>query len=122
MHFKQNAPYAFQTLVTPLRGYIQNSLYGNQYVLFNADVYFPIFQTLIPIETPLQSVNLLQLGLFTDVAYAKETWRAGNNNSSVLSYGFSARTSSLAGYPIRFDMVWPGIGGRAVWYLSLNAM
>ena len=121
VHFSQTAPYAFQSLVTPFRGYLQNSIYGNQYLLFNADIYFPIFQTLIPIETPLPSLNKLQLGIFTDAGNAKETWEANPNNTKWLySYGFSARTS-LAGYPIRLDIAWPeSFNKKPVWYLSLN--
>ncbi|WP_316787825.1 hypothetical protein [Pedobacter frigoris] len=119
VHFPQAAPYAFQTLVTPLRGYFQNSIYGSSYALLNLDVYFPLFQTLIPIETPLSAINNLQPGLFTDVAKAgghalystkEKGWQA--------AYGLSARTT-LAGYPLRFDMGWPGAGGKPVWYLSL---
>lgn len=121
VHFDQKAPYAFQTLITPFRGYIQNTLYGNEYALLNADVYFPIFQTLYPIETPLPSVNTLQPGLFIDAATAKETWnKTGINKGILWSYGFSMRTT-LAGYPIRFDMAWPGtFGEKPVWYLSLT--
>ncbi len=117
----QAVPYIFQTLVTPLRGYLQNKLYGNEYLLFNADVYFPIFQTLIPLETPLQSINLLQLGLFSDIATANETWqKPAMHNRWLWSYGICARTS-LAGYPIRFDIAWPGaLNRKPVWYFSLN--
>ncbi|MGN6568141.1 MAG: hypothetical protein ACTHJ0_09320 [Flavipsychrobacter sp.] len=120
VHFSQNAPYAFQTLVTPFRGYYQNTLYGNEYAVINADVYFPIFQTLIPIETPLPSVNNLQLGLFTDLGTAGESWRNNsNNNKWKAAYGLSARTN-LAGYPITVDVAWPGSFSKAVWYLSLK--
>lgn len=118
-HFAQNAPYAFTTLVTPFRGYYQNSVYGNEYLLFNADVYFPIFQTLIPIETPLTFINNLQLGVFTDIATAKETW---NNQSQgwKTAYGMSARTT-LAGYPISVQVGWPGTFSKEpVWYLGLS--
>lgn len=119
VHFLQDAPYAFTTLVTPFRGYFQNSLYGNEYALLNVDVYFPVFQTLVPIETPLSSINNLQLGVFTDIATAKETWRKPPISNGIKpAYGFSARTT-LAGYPLRFDMAWPGEGGKPVWYLSL---
>lgn len=119
--FPQNAPYAFQTLVAPMRGYLQNRVLGTQYLLFNADMYFPLFQSLFPIETALPSVNLLQLGLFTDVGTANEHWK--NNpepNSWLWSYGLSARTI-LAGYPIRFDIAWPGaLNKQPVWYFSLS--
>lgn len=121
VHFSQTAPYAFQSLATPFKGYLQNSIYGNQYLLFNADIYFPIFQTLIPIETPLQSINNLQLDIFSDLANARETWQAYPNSAKWLcSYGLSARTN-LAGYPLRFDIAWPGSFNKSpVWYLSLS--
>lgn len=121
VHFPQGAPYAFQSLITPFRGYRQNSLFGNQYAVFNADVYFPIFQTLIPIETPLSFINLLQLGIFTDIGTAKETWQQPEIKQGWLqSYGFSAR-SKLAGYPIRLDIAWPGtFSKKPLLYFSLS--
>ena len=120
VHFAQEAPYAFQTLITPLRGHLQNTVYGDQYLLYNTDVYFPLFQSLIPVETPLSFINNLQPGLFADIAFAKEGWVKSVKGKSVWSYGLSVR-STLAGYPIRFDMAWPGtFGKKPVWYLSLS--
>lgn len=120
VHFQQDAPYAFQTLIAPLRGYVQNSLYGNQYALINTDVYFPVFETLIPLETPLSFINHLQPGLFADLAYGKETWKAAGQGKWLSSFGFSAR-SVLAGYPLRVDLAWPGsFDQKPVWYLSLS--
>lgn len=121
VHFAQNAPYAFQTLITPFRGYYQNSLYGNQFVVTNADLYFPIFQTLIPIETPLSFINNIQLGLLSDAGTAQETWNSNPKNDKWLwSYGLSAR-SVLAGYPLRLDVAWPGtFSKQPVWYFTLN--
>jgi hypothetical protein len=119
VHFAQDAPYAFTTLVTPFRAYLQNSLYGNEYALLNVDVYFPIFQTLIPIETPLPSINNLQLGIFIDWAATGESWRDHRRSNTAFSLGFNARTT-LAGYPLRFDMGWPGCGGKPTWYISLQ--
>lgn len=119
VHFNQTAPYAFQSLITPLRGFQQNSLYGNQYALLNMDVYFPVFQSLAPIETNFSSVNNLQLGLFSDVAYAKETWQLSPAGRSEVSYGFSIRTV-LAGYLIRGDIALPNETRKKVlWYLSI---
>ena len=84
------------------------------------DVYFLVFQSLVPIETPLSSINNLQLDLFTDIATTKETWRKPAISNGIKSaYGFSARTT-LAGYPLRFDMAWPGEDRKPVWYLSLS--
>lgn len=122
VHFKQDAPYVFQTLVTPFRGYRQNSLYGDRYALLNLDVYVPLFAGLIDLKTPLPSINNLQLGVFTDIAGASENYKGAVKNDRdewLYSIGFSARTI-LAGYPIRFDMAWPGTGGKPVWYLNLK--
>ncbi len=38
VHFTQDAPYSFQTLIMPFRGYMQNSLYGRAYGLTNVDI------------------------------------------------------------------------------------
>ena len=120
VHFGQDAPYAFQTLVTPFRGYLQNSLYGDRYGLVNADVYFPLFTTLMPIETDFPSLNNLQPGLFADGATAKQTFNAAYQGQYKWSFGAILRTV-LAGYPLRFDLGWPGTFNKApVWYLSLN--
>ncbi len=119
---KQNVPYAFQTIITPLRGYLQNTITGNQYVNLNNDLYFPLFQSLIPIETPLSFINNLQMGVFSDIASARETWNTTNLNNGkwYWSYGLNARTT-LAGYPIRVDVAWPGtFNKQAIWYFSLN--
>ncbi|MBS1781022.1 MAG: BamA/TamA family outer membrane protein [Bacteroidetes bacterium] len=123
-HAAQNAPYAFQTLITPFRGYLQNDVYGNYYGVWNNDVYFPLFQTLIPIETSLSFINQLQPGLFADIGKAGETWADKstnpNNNNWLWSYGASLR-SSLAGYPLRLDVAWPGtFNKKPMWYFTLS--
>lgn len=119
--FPQSAPYSFQKLITPFRGYLQNTITGNQYALLNMDVYFPIFETLYPLETPLSSINHLQLGLFTDIGATRTTWQKPVTTSGwKCSYGLSARTK-LAGYPIRVDLAWPGtFNQKPVWYFSLK--
>jgi hypothetical protein len=120
VRFGQHAPYAFQTLITPFRGYQQNSIYGSRYGLLNVDVYFPLFRSLIPLKTGFSSFNNLQLGLFSDVAVAGDSYAAVAVKSPLYAYGFSARTM-LAGYPIRFDMAWPGsFDKKPIWYLSLK--
>lgn len=123
-HAAQKAPYAFQTLITPFRGYLQNDVYGNYYRVWNNDVYFPLFQTLIPIETPLSFINQLQPGLFVDVGKAGESWTSNSNNPNndnwLWSYGASLR-SSLAGYPLRLDVAWPGtFNKKPIWYFTLS--
>ncbi len=120
VRFSQQAPYAFQSLITPLRGYEQNSLYGSTFGLLNLDLYFPLFHSLIPLRTPLSAINQLQLGLFTDIAAAQQPKGLRSVTSPLYAYGFSARTM-LAGYPLRFDMAWPGsFDKKPVWYLSLS--
>lgn len=120
VRFPQQAPYAFQSLITPLRGYRQNSIYGSTFGLLNLDMYFPLFRSLIPLHTPLSFINNLQLGLFTDIAAVSQPEGLPAVRSPLYAYGFSARTI-LAGYPLRFDMAWPGdFGKQPVWYLSLS--
>ena len=120
VHFAQDAPYTFQTLVTPLRGFLQNAIYGDRFGLLNTDVYFPLFQSLIPLETPLSFINNLQPGIFTDIAYARESWNASTSGTTEWSFGLSMR-STLAGYAVRCDIAWPGSFDRQpVWYLSLS--
>ena len=120
VHFGQRSPYAFQTLITPFRGHLQNSLYGNEYALLNLDVYFPVFKTLIPIATPLPLINNLQPGVLYDIATTRETWRIDPSGNTKLSFGFSLK-STLAGYPLRIDYAWPGtFSKKPVWYFSLS--
>ncbi|WP_433903259.1 hypothetical protein [Sphingobacterium puteale] len=122
VRFVQEAPYAFQTLVTPFRGYRQNSLYGSSYVLFNADLYVPLFSKLIPLRTGFSALNNLQLGIFTDfAATARKQDYLPVAPTHLQSFGCSARTM-LAGYPIRFDLAWPqqGFSAPPVWYLSFT--
>ncbi len=120
VQFTQDAPYAFQSLVTPFRGYRQNSIYGSSYGLVNADVYVPLFKELIPLQTSFSMLNALQLGVFADIAATRRTEISLPVSPSYLySYGLSARTM-LAGYGIRFDIAWPEkISKQPVWYLSL---
>jgi hypothetical protein len=122
VRFSQEAPYAFQSLVTPFRGYEQNSLYGSSYALLNLDLYVPLFSRLIPLHTGFSALNNLQLGLFTDIAAtARDKDALPPAPTHLQSFGCSARTM-LAGYPIRFDLAWPqeGFSAKPVWYLSMT--
>lgn len=122
VQFSQTAPYAFQTLVTPFRGYAQNALSGDRYALANADVYFPLFKTVIPLETPLPSINNLQMILLSDYGNAWETWRVSTNDRWKWSYGLGIRTV-LATYPLRLDVAWPGtFREKPVWYFTLSLL
>jgi hypothetical protein len=103
VQFAQTLPYSFQSLVTPLRGYQQNSLYGSSYALLNADLWFPLFQSLIPLKTRFHMINNLQLGLFSDLGIAGAK---GDAPAQRFAFGCSARTT-LAGYRIGADIGWP---------------
>lgn len=117
VHFAQHAPYSFQTLIMPFRGYMQNSLYGRAFGLMNVDVYVPLFAELIPLKTGFSVVRNFQIGLFTDWGTAL---LPNGTGSYKYSFGFSARTL-LAGYPIRFDIGWPeNFSKIPVWYLSIG--
>ncbi|WP_118953177.1 BamA/TamA family outer membrane protein [Taibaiella helva] len=120
VRFPQQSSYAFQSLITPLRGYEQNSLYGSRFALMNADLYVPLFRNLVPLRTGISAVYNLQLGLFADIAAVSSDKTLPAVSSPKYAYGFSARTL-LAGYPLRFDMAWPGsFGKQPVWYLSMT--
>jgi len=120
VQLKQDAPYAFQSLVTPFRGYRQNSIYGSRFGLINADIYVPLFAGLIPWHTSFSMVNQLQLGIFCDAAFAgRDENMLPETPAQLFAYGLSARTM-LAGYGLRFDIAWPGsFNKQPVWYLSL---
>lgn len=120
VRFSQDAPYAFQTLVTPFRGYEQNSIYGSSFALVNLDLYFPLFQGILNWQPSFPMLRNLQLGVFADMAATRNVVLPSTTPSSLYAYGVSARTQ-LAGYPIRFDLAWPGsFDKQPVWYLSLS--
>jgi WD40 repeat protein len=77
-NFNYNIPtlsdnsYAFQTIVSPARGFYRNSRAGNKYVLFNAELRIPLFVYLI--QKPISSEffrSVMIIG-FADVGTA---WR-----------------------------------------------
>lgn len=120
VRFPQDAPIAFQTLVAPLRGYPQNTLYGSGYALFNVDIYVPLFDGVIAWRPRFQALAHLQPGLFLDKAWVHGMDVLKAPVSERMAFGYSLRTR-LAGYPLRFDMAWPGTFQEApIWYFSLS--
>jgi len=67
--------YQFQTLATNMRGFSQNIRNGNNFVLFNSELRFPIVRYLV--DRPLRSdfLNTLQVVGFADVGAA---WYGSN--------------------------------------------
>lgn len=136
--------YAYQTLVTNMRGFYQNARNGNSYAVINSEIRFPIFKYLY--KRPIRSdfVNNFQIITFGDVGTAwtgpdpysdknaLNTTYIDNpplliilktqHNPIVGGYGLGIR-SRLFGYFIRLDRAWgvqDGIILKPIWHLSLS--
>jgi len=127
--------YAFQTVVTNMRGYPQNVRNGNSFTVLNSELRVPLFSYLM--QKPLKSAffkNFQIIGFFdmgaaykgltlfdNDNPYRTELVTTPLSNSNignpievtvnyyrnpmVYSYGAGLRTS-LLGYFVRLDMAW----------------
>lgn len=136
--------YAFQTIVTNMRGFRQNVRNGNNYAVINSELRIPIFSSLIHRPIRSEFVKNFQVVGFTDIGtawegfnpYAKEnplfTETIGGppvtvvvnyyRNPIVVGYGVGVR-SILLGYFIRLDVGWgndSGRVGRPIAYLSFS--
>ncbi len=137
--------YSFQTIATNMRGHLQNAKNGNNFVVANAELRFPVFSYFI--RKPIQSdfVRNFQLIGFGDAGTA---WVGNNpfedknpssteeidnypfsidvynlNEPIIGGFGFGLR-STLLGYFVRVDWAW-GVENRTilpdnVFYLSLS--
>lgn len=136
--------FTYQTIATPMRGFIQNSRFGNSFAVINSELRWPIFQYFS--KYPLQSSFLanFQVVGFGDVGAA---W-TGNNPYSpensfnktiieqkpltieienqrepiIFGYGIGLR-SQIFGYFVRFDWAWgvdDGVRQKSIRYLSLS--
>lgn len=136
--------YQFQTLATNLRGFKQNIRNGNNFVVFNSELRWPIFKYLI--NRPIRSdfIQNFQVIGFGDLGMAWYDWNpysdenvlnkntfVGNpitltiynqKEPIVGGYGIGLR-SRLLGYFIRVDFAW-GVDDKKVQkgmtYLSLS--
>ncbi len=140
----QDNNYAFQTLATNMRGFQQNIRNGNNYLVFNSELRFPVFAYLF--NTPIRSelIRNFQLIGFGDLGTAwegpspfsqenpfnTEDLERGPvrvstqyfRNPIVAGYGFGLRTV-LFGYFIRIDRAWGFDSGQVrdpLWYFSLS--
>ncbi len=126
----------FTDFVTPLRGFRMNKLSGESYLLFNAELRWPIFRVLS--RGPLTSTFLqnFQLTAFTDIGTAwtgsgpfsrqnslnteivgapGSAWSATVNNFKspyLVGYGVGVRTLFL-GYYVKGDFAW-GVEDKAI--------
>ncbi|MBD3638613.1 MAG: hypothetical protein HUJ25_14765 [Crocinitomicaceae bacterium] len=136
--------FGFQTIATPMRGFIQNKRNGNSFALFNTELRLPVFTffSSYPIKSDL--VRHFQLVAFGDVGVAwtgphpfhpdnyfntqvivdkPVTINIDNLREPIIGgFGFGARTK-IWGYFIRFDIAW-GVEDfeiqKALPYLSLT--
>lgn len=136
--------YQFQTLATNLRGFKQNIRNGNNFVVFNSELRFPIFRYLLnrPIRSDFiqnfQVIGFADAGMawydidpYSDENVLNKNVFVGNpvtltiynqKEPIVGGYGFGLR-SRLLGYFIRLDFAW-GVDDKTVQkritYLSLT--
>lgn len=141
-----DADYAYQALAVNLRGFKQNIANGNNNVVINSEIRFPVFTTLFnkPINNALlrnfQLVQFIDLGTAWNGRYdnfERPTSRypddpndptvtvklkAGGIGPFAGGYGFGAR-STLLGYFVRFDVAWQMnsfFKGKPQTYLALG--
>ena len=136
--------YQFQTLATNMRGFRQNIRNGNNFVVFNSELRWPMFRYLL--NRPIKSdfINNFQVVVFGDLGMA---WYGANplsedntlnknsyysnpitltiykqKNPLVGGYGLGLR-SRLLGYFVRVDFGW-GVDDmqvqKAITYLSFT--
>ena len=130
--FEQN--YAYQTLATNMRGFSQNIRNGNNFVVLNSELRFPVFSYFTNSPINMRFIRDFQIVAFADLGTAWTGWNPyspsnslyntyitdGNLNISVTEMkepivggiGFGLRTTVL-GYFIRGDVAW----GIQDWHL-----
>ncbi|MDX1350444.1 MAG: hypothetical protein R3279_09365 [Putridiphycobacter sp.] len=136
--------YGYQTIATPLRGFIQNTRNGNSFALYTSEFRLPLFSFLSPYPVKSEFFKYFQIVVFGDVGSA---W-TGPHPLSPLNYfnnqtiedsqvtiniqnliepivgdiGFGLR-SKIMGYFVKLDIAW-GIEDlrfrKPVTQLSLN--
>lgn len=120
-------PYAYQTVATPMRGFIQNARNGNSFVLINSELRMNIIQMINKNATLSEFAQTFQLNFFGDLGtawngphpYSPEnffntqsiddgpiTINLINQREPIIGgFGFGAR-AKLAGYFLKLDLAW----------------
>ncbi len=137
--------YIFQTVVTNMRGFIQNIRNGNNFMVINSELRFPVFKYLLnrPIRNDFianfQTVGFLDVGTAWNGPNPWSEENALNNlviskppsirvtvdrqkNPIVYGTGFGLRTR-LFGYFVRADWAWGIDDGQilpSVFYFSMS--
>ena len=140
-----NRNYLYQTLATNMRGFSQNIRNGNNFVVLNSELRFPMFSYLLDRPINMRFIKDFQVVAFGDVGTAWTGWNPydtsnslftshytdGNLNISVTEQkepvvggvGFGLRTS-VFGYFVRGDVAWGVEDGKVSkkpkYYLSFN--
>jgi len=136
--------YYFQSVATPMRGFLQNARNGNSFALINSEIRWPVFKYLM--NKPIKSdfISNFQMIAFGDVGTAWtgrsplsddnafNTTRITRGSITVVlrnqkepligAYGFGIR-SKLWGYFARLDYAWPvedRVIGRPRMFFSLG--
>ncbi len=140
----QDQTYAFQSLAVNMRGFKQNIANGNNALVINSELRFPVFATLLnrPINNAfLRNFQLTQFidlgtawnGKFNGIERPYSVYTEANNPVSVRikaggigpfvgGYGFGAR-STLLGYFMKADLAWEMNGifkGKPMFYFALG--
>jgi len=122
-----NNNYAFQTLATPLRGFLQNARNGNSYVVLNSELRIPLFAATRRARVRSEILRNFTIVGFVDAGTAWEgvspfsdnnplfTETYANSVSTVrikrfktpiiMGFGGGLRTS-LLGYFMKLDLAW----------------
>lgn len=122
-----NENFGFQTIATPMRGFIQNARNGSSFALINSEFRIPIFTYFSTYPIKSDALKHFQLVAFGDLGVAwtgAHPWSPDNYfNTQVINdkpvvinienlrepiiggFGFGARTM-LWGYFVRFDVAW----------------
>ena len=137
--------YAYQTLATNLRGFQQNIRNGNNFVVVNSELRFPVFSYLLDRPINMQFIKNFQVVAFGDVGTAWTGWNPYDPNNSLFTshyhdgnldisvtemkepivggIGMGLRTT-LFGYFVRGDVAWGIEDGslrrKPQFYLSFN--
>jgi hypothetical protein len=136
--------FAFQTIATPMRGFIQNSRFGNSFAVINSELRWPIFRYFSQYPVQSRFLSSFQIVGFGDVGTA---WTGPNpysiDNSFnkrevsqkpltiilenqrepiIFGYGFGLR-AELFGYFVRYDWscgIEDGVNQGRINYFSLS--
>ncbi len=140
-----NQNYLYQTLATNMRGFQQNIRNGNNFVVINSELRFPVFSYLLDRPINMRFIKDFQIVAFGDVGTAWTGWNPYDLNNSLYTshyqdgnlsisvtemkepivggVGLGLRTS-LFGYFVRGDMAWGIEDGhfnkKPRFYLSFN--